>query len=55
LTMAEFCREHGFTYGTIKNIKAYRAKPSPKMAERIEKATGGKVDRLELLYPHSKW
>jgi len=29
-------------------------KPSPDLALRIEKATGGKVDRLELLYPNSK-
>jgi DNA-binding transcriptional regulator YdaS (Cro superfamily) len=28
--------------------------PSPDMALRIEKATKGKVDRLELLYPNSK-
>jgi len=28
---------------------------TPGVALRFEKATGGKVDRLELLYPKSKW
>ena len=51
MRMTEFCKRNGFDYGYIKHIKAGRARPSPEMALRIEKATRGKVDRLELLYP----
>lgn len=53
--MAEFCRLNGFQYHHIRHIKAGRSKPSPKLAEKIEKATKGKVDRLELLYPDAVW
>jgi DNA-binding transcriptional regulator YdaS (Cro superfamily) len=31
-----------------------RATPSPKMALRIEEATGGDITRMELLYPLPK-
>jgi hypothetical protein len=55
LTMAEFCRKNKFPYHHIRHIKQGRSRPSPELALRIEKATGGKVDRLELLYPHAKW
>ncbi len=37
--------------GSGKNARGIR----PYLAERIEKATNGKVDRLELLYPNSRW
>ncbi len=36
-------------YGTSPNGK--RRKPSPELAKKIEYATGGRVSRLELLYP----
>jgi hypothetical protein len=51
ITMTEFCQKHGFNYAYIKHIRAGRARPSPELAEKIEKATHGKVDRLDLLYP----
>jgi DNA-binding transcriptional regulator YdaS (Cro superfamily) len=56
LKIKVFCDQNGLThqYGYIRHILHGRARPSPDMALRIEKATKGKVDRLELLYPNSK-
>jgi hypothetical protein len=55
ITIKEFCKIHGFGYGHIRHIKEGCANPSAELALRIEQATGGKVDRLELLYPDAKW
>jgi hypothetical protein len=54
ITLKEFCKKHKFNYGTMRLYTSGFARPSPEMALRIEKATGGKVDRLELLYPKAK-
>jgi len=37
----------------ISHIKAGRRNWSPKLAEAVEILSGGKVNRLELLYPNS--
>lgn len=54
-TMWDFCKANRFNYVYMRHLKELRCRPSPDMAERIEQATSGKVDRLELLYPNSKW
>lgn len=56
LKIKSFCDENDLQkqYGYIRHIINGRKRPSPDMALRIEKATGGKVDRLELLYPNAK-
>ncbi len=53
-SIKEFCLKNHFNYGSFRVLIAGRYKPSPNMALRIEKATKGKVDRLELLYPIKK-
>jgi len=50
-SVKEFCLINNFNYGSFRVLMAGRYKPSPEMALRIEKATKGKVSRLELLYP----
>jgi len=55
MTMWDFCKLHGLHYVYMRHLKEHRARPSADMAERIEKATKGKVDRLELLYPNAVW
>jgi hypothetical protein len=52
--MKKFCKINQFNYGSFRIMMIGKYKPSPDLALRIEKATGGKVDRLELLYPNSK-
>ena len=52
-TMKQFCQENGLNYGTMRLYASRHARPSPEMALRIEKATNGKVKRLELLYPEN--
>jgi hypothetical protein len=54
ITLKKFCLKHNFNYGTFRLYSSGHARPSPEKALLIEKATGGKVDRLELLYPNSK-
>jgi transcriptional regulator with XRE-family HTH domain len=54
LKLKNFCDETGLNYGYLRHISNKRRIPSPEMALRIEIATGGNVDRLELLYPNSK-
>ena len=46
-----FCRDHGFKRTMVYYILHHQRRPSPRMASRIERATGGAVTRLELLYP----
>jgi DNA-binding transcriptional regulator YdaS (Cro superfamily) len=50
-SLKQFCEESGFNYGSFRVMVIGKYKPSPKMALRIEKATNGKVTRMELLYP----
>jgi hypothetical protein len=50
-SIKEFCLKNKFNYGSFRVLIAGKYKPSPEMALRIEKATKGKVNRLELLYP----
>lgn len=38
----------------LTHMKMGRRRPSPDLALRIEKATDGKVSRMELLYPDAK-
>jgi DNA-binding transcriptional regulator YdaS (Cro superfamily) len=52
--MKHFCEINQFNYGSFRVMMIGKYKPSPEMALRIEKATNGKVDRLELLYPNAK-
>lgn len=56
LKIKSFCDENGLkdSYNYIRHIINGRKRPSPDMALKIERATKGKVDRLELLYPNSK-
>ncbi len=51
LTQREFAERLGAHYMTVYKICAGRRRPSPEMAHRIEKETGGQVSRLESLYP----
>ncbi len=51
ISLKEFCERHDFNYGTIRNVSAGLMRPSPDLALRIEEATHGKINRLELLYP----
>ncbi len=50
-TLKQFSKEWHLNYGTMKLYSSNHANMSPKMAKKIEQATGGKVTRLELLYP----
>ena len=50
-SMTEFAQETGLTLSYISRIIAGNRRPSPQVAAQIEKATKGKVSRLELLYP----
>ena len=50
-TLKSFCLQNDFVYGYLRHISNKRKRPSPEMALRIEKATKGKVTRMELLYP----
>jgi hypothetical protein len=51
ITIKQFCLKNRFNYNTFRQIMCRAYKPSPKMALQIEKATKGKVNRLDLLYP----
>ena len=44
----------GITREYFNGIANRRNRPSPDLAKRIEEATGGKVTRMELLYPGEK-
>lgn len=52
-TLKQFCKENGLNYGTTKLYSSNHANMSPRMAAKIEEATGGAVTRLELLYPNN--
>jgi len=56
LTVTAFAKIAGVPQPTVWRILNGKINnPSPNIAERIEKATGGSVSRMELLYPnHNK-
>jgi hypothetical protein len=54
ITMKHFCEINQFNYGSFRVMMIGKYKPSPELALKIEKATKGKVNRLELLYPNAK-
>ncbi len=51
LTIREFCAKNNLHYPSIRVLLYGKYRPSPDVAERIEYATGGKISRLDLLYP----
>ncbi len=50
-TLKLFCKEWVFNYGTMKLYSSNHANMSPRMAKKVEEATGGKVTLRELLFP----
>ena len=54
ITQREFSRALGIHFMHLNQILRGIKRPSPKLALKIEQATGGKVTRMELLYPDEK-
>ena len=50
-SLTSFSEESEVSIAMLSRIISGKRIPSPATAERIEKATNGKVKRLELLYP----
>lgn len=48
-----FAEKHNLSQSTISRILNNKVTPSPEVALKIEKATNGEVNKLELLYPDS--
>ena len=48
---SEFSRLSGLKQPTVWRIRNGKSNASPRVAEIIEVASGGKVSRMELLYP----
>ena len=44
--------EVGTSTAYLLQIKYRKRRPGPELAEKIEKATNGQVNRLQLLYPY---
>jgi DNA-binding transcriptional regulator YdaS (Cro superfamily) len=55
LSRRVFSEKVGISQSLLCLILQGKRNVTPKIALRIEQATGGKVDRLELLYPDAKW
>jgi len=51
ITQVEFARKIGISRQFLVYLLNGSRHPSPKLAKRIEEATGGKVTVLELLFP----
>jgi len=51
-TDIDVAREMGVHPSYISHLNAGRRRPSPEMAAQIERITGGRVSRIELLYPN---
>jgi len=51
ITLTDFSKDTQISLSMISRIISRNRRPSPQKALRIENATGGKVSRLELLYP----
>ena len=51
IQLKTFCEANGLKYGYLRHISNKRKRPGPDMALKIENATKGKVNRLDLLYP----
>jgi DNA-binding transcriptional regulator YdaS (Cro superfamily) len=48
---SELAKKAGISPAFITYIGQGKKRPSPQVAEKIEKATNGMVTRMELLYP----
>lgn len=51
---AEFAEKIGTTKGYLDLICSGARRPSPDLALKIEKASNGQVNRIELLYPEKE-
>ena len=49
--LEDLARSAGTSYGYLLQIKYGFRRPSPELAKAIERASGGRINRLELLYP----
>jgi hypothetical protein len=54
VTLKQFCQENDFNYDSFRVMLTGSYTPSPDMALKIEQATNGQVNRLDLLYPKKK-
>lgn len=54
IKMIDFAKTVGCNQSHISLLCQKKRRPSPELALEIEKATGGKVTVLELLYPDQK-
>jgi len=54
ISQRKFSETLNVHYMTLYQILAGKRRPSPELAALIEKATGGEVRRMDLLYPSNE-